>query len=754
MKRIQKEHVLSVLQERAPRAVHVGEICSRLGAPKSKAEHVARILDQLSNEGLAREMPGRRYRLESGRPAPRARETERRATPGARIIGRLSMTTRGFGFVTATDGGPDVFIPPNAVGAALHGDKVEVETRASEKGREGEVIGILDRRPIRITGEIVFYGKGAFFEPDDPRLRTPMRVEGPLPQKLGTNDTVVGELVRFPQHREDDAAVRIVEILGVRGVTEVETKKIEIRENIVEEFGDAALAEARAFGESVSAADKRDRVDLRDLDLVTIDPPDARDHDDALFAEPAPKNGIRIVVAIADVSHYVRPGTALEEEAMARATSIYLPTRAIPMLPPELSSGLASLVPKKDRLCLALDLELGPKGNVREFRVVEGVMRSRGKLTYEGVALALGLTEGGAREKAAESRVPMLQLMHEAAKTLRQKRIRRGALDFDLPEPKVVLDEEGVEPIDVVRARRDPGIREAYRIVEEMMLLANEVIAADLTERGVPAIYRVHGVPDPNKVELFCKLAASLGYDLSPEDAEDPKKLGRFLAEIEDSPQAPTLRYLLLRSMQQAVYQTTPRAGHFGLAARDYLHFTSPIRRYPDLAVHRVVRSVIRREQIDFAMLQPKLRAMAAESSRLERRAMSVERDVIDLYRTLLMRDRIGDRFEGRVSSVDPQGFYVECDVPFVDIFVPVEALGEDHFELDTLGIRLVAARSGRTITLGDRTEVELTEVSIRDRKMRGVPVGVVEARKERPKTAEGRRKAAKDRRKRSRSAS
>ena len=456
-------------------------------------------------------------------------------------------------------------------------------------------------------------------------------------------------------------------------------------------------------------------------------------------------------MAIADVSFYVRPGTALEAEATARATSIYLPTRAIPMLPPELSSGLASLVPKKDRLCLALDVELGPKGNVRDFRVVEAVMRSRAKLTYEGVARALGLTEAVPRDKAAEARLPMLELMHEAAKTLRQKRIRRGALDFDLPEPKVVLDEEGVEPVDVVRARRDPGIRLAYRIVEEMMLLANEVIAADLTERGVPAIYRVHGAPDPSKVELFCRLASSLGYDLSPEDAEDPKKLGRFLASIEDSPQAPTLRYLLLRSMQQAVYQTTPRAGHFGLAAKDYLHFTSPIRRYPDLAVHRVVRSVIRREAIDYAVLLPKLRAMAAESSRLERRAMTVERDVVDLYRTLLMRDRIGERFDGRVSSVDSHGVYVECDAPFVDIFVPVESIGEEHFELDQLGIRLVAARSGRAITLGDRAEVELTEVAIRDRKLRGTFTSAAESKAPRTGRSPARRKATKDRQRRSR---
>jgi ribonuclease R len=403
------------------------------------------------------------------------------------------------------------------------------------------------------------------------------------------------------------------------------------------------------------------------------------------------------------------------------------------MLPPELSSNLASLVPKKDRLCLAVDVELTAKGTIHRYRFVEGLMRSSARLTYGGAARALGLTDQGPKQKDAESRVEMLSTLLEASRLLRQRRLQRGALDFDLPEARVKLNEEG-EPTDVIRSRQDPGVREAYRLVEEMMLLANEVVAADLTERVVPAIYRVHGKPDDSKIELFCKLAASLGYDLSVDSAQDPRELSRFLKRIEGTPQADTLRYLLLRSMQQAMYDVDPTVGHFGLAARDYLHFTSPIRRYPDLAVHRVVRSVLRSEPIDAALVAPRLRKMAAQSSRLERRSMTVERDVVGLYRAILMRDRLGEEFDATVSGVESHGIYVSFDAPFVEALVPVERLGEDSFQVDDLGIRLTAQRSGMSYTLGDKIRVHLLDVNIERREIIAIPVERVgKAPSERP---------------------
>ncbi len=733
MSRVDRESVMDALRDRAPRAMHLMEITGQIGLPKSRKEAVAHVLDQLIELGMVREMPGRRFRLMgTGRKQPGGTFAAQRPVPtGQRLEGYVTVHPRGFAFVAAEDGGPDVFLPPHALGAALHGDRVEVVTRPSPRGREGEVVAIHARRPPRITGTLRYAGATALLEPDDYRLRSPMIVEGEVIAAAKPGQAVVADIVRYPQHADDQVGVAIRDVLGAQGLTRVEVEKIKIRESVVEDFPAAVRDEATRFGHAVPAHDKKDREDLRDFDLVTIDPEDARDHDDALFAERLPKGGFRIVIAIADVSHYVRPGSAIDEEAAARATSIYLPDRAIPMLPPELSSNLASLLPKKERLCLAVDVELTSRGGIHRYRFLEGLMRSGARLTYGGVARALGLTDEGARQKDADARVPMLEVMLEASRVLRQRRMHRGALDFDLPEARAKLNEEG-EPVDVVRSRQDPGVREAYRLVEEMMLLANEIVAADLTERVVPAIYRIHGKPDESKIELFCQLAASLGYDLSVDSAQDPRELSRFLRRIEGTPQADTLRYLLLRSMQQAMYDVDPNVGHFGLAAKDYLHFTSPIRRYPDLAVHRVVRSVIRGEHVDAAVLLPRLRKMAAQSSRLERRAMTVERDVLDLYRTILMRDRVGDEFDATVSGIDASGIYVTFDAPFVEAFVPLERIDDDEYQVDDLGIRLSGTRTGKTYTLGDKLRVHLLDVNVQRREMIAVPLDLLGRAQER----------------------
>ncbi len=576
-------------------------------------------LDELVRLGVLGEMPGNRYRARKLHgPVPSA------PSSAGLVAGVLQMTPRGFGFVGAEDGGPDVFVPPDAVGPALHGDRVEVAARPSPKGREGTVVTVLSRRNPRFTGTLEQHGKALVIVPDDPRLRGPILVLGKPPKEKRSHVAVIAELVRFPQSSDELASATVVEVLGVQGLTRVEVAKIKIREGVVEEFDEETLVEARAYGDRVSNADKADREDLRELDLVTIDPPDARDHDDAVFVERT-KGGYRVVVAIADVAHYVRPGTALDRTALARGCSIYLPDRAIPMLPPELSTNLASLVPNKDRLCLGVEIQLRKNGSIASHRLFEGVMKSGGHLTYDGVARALGLTEEPAKQPAAEKRLPMLHVLAELAKKLRAERLHRGALDFDLPEAKVKLDEANVEPIDCVRSRKDLGIREAYRMIEELMLLANEVVAAELKRRAVPAIYRIHGKPDEKKVQSFAKVASALGHAMDVEAARDPQKLSAFLREIEDTDEAPVLRYLLLRAMQQAAYDVNGDVGHFGLAAKDYLHFTSPIRRYPDLVVHRVVRSLVRNETVDGAALLPRMRRAAVEASRLERRAMQVE---------------------------------------------------------------------------------------------------------------------------------
>jgi ribonuclease R len=399
------------------------------------------------------------------------------------------------------------------------------------------------------------------------------------------------------------------------------------------------------------------------------------------------------------------------------------------MLPPELSVHLASLVPGEDRLVLAVAVHVAENGRIRGHRLIEGVIRSRARLTYGGVARALGLSDVPPRQPEAEASLPLLRTLYAVSKALRMRRQRRGALDFELPEAKVLLDSRG-EPVDVIPSREDTGIKTAYGIIEDLMLLANEVVAADLVRRKVPVIYRVHGPPDPRRVETFAAVAEAFGHPLEEDAASSPKKLQRFLRRIAGTPYEQSLSYLLLRSMQQATYDVA-NIGHFALATRSYLHFTSPIRRYPDLAVHRIVRMLVRGERIEAEEMRAKLQEQAIQSSRMERRAMMVEREVVNVYRCLLMKDRIGDEFEATITAVTERGLSVTVDRPFVEMRIPIERLGEDEYELDGLGIGLVGRRSGHAYVLGARLLVRLEAVALEHRELIAAPSALPDARRD-----------------------
>jgi ribonuclease R len=698
--------------------MHLMEVVGALELPKTRKSDVLDVLEQLKELGMAREMPGHRFRLNDRPPPPKKKMgVERAPTPdGDLVSGWLTRHPRGFGFVAAEDGGPDVFVPGLALGPALHGDRVQVRARPSAKGREGEVVDIVRHGVSRVAGVLRSSPQGAWLEPSDPRWPERVDVEGTIPLGVEQGDEVVALIEHYPEYEGDRMRARVIATLGVRGSAAVEIEKIKIREGIEEEFPEDTLAEAQAFGTRVREEEIAAREDLRGLDLLTIDPPDARDHDDAVWVERLGDGSFRAIVAIADVSHYVREGTALDRAALERGTSIYLPDRVIPMLPHELSSNLASLVPNEDRLTLAVEAEVGPKGAIKSYRFLEGVMRSRARLSYQGVARALRFTDGGEVQHEAESRRDLLHAMWDLSQILRARRRQRGSLDFDLPEAEIVLDAEG-EPEEIRRSRTDPGVRKAYGMIEDLMLLANEVVATDLSRRGIPAIYRVHGRPDENRIALFAELAKSLGYKLDEDAAERPGKLADFLKRVEGTPHAQALNFLLLRAMQQATYDTE-NVGHFALAAPNYLHFTSPIRRYPDLAVHRIVRALIREEKIDRRELEDTLNEQAAASSRLERRAMTIDREATDLYRAIFMKDRIGDHFDAVVTGVAEHGLYVTFEDPFVDARCPIDSLGDDWYELDNLGLRLVGRRTGRGFALGDPLTVRLENVSIPDRQL------------------------------------
>ena len=647
---------------------------------------------------------------------------------GARREGYLTINPRGFGFVASGEAaGDDVFVAKEGLLGAMHGDKVVVAISGrGPRGPEGHIVGVMLRAVIRVAGVLRRRGKSAWLEPDDMRIRGPIvlmgdsDVRGPEGNSGQDGDAAVVALTRYPDVPDENAEGKLVAVLGKPGEINVEIAKVLVARQIAEVHTPEAFAEAEAFGDTVPTAMLEGREDLTHIPLPTIDPEDARDHDDAVWVERTDAGGYRAYIAIADVSSYVTPGTHLDAEAKARGCSVYLPDRAIPMLPRPLSSNLCSLLPDVVRLCLCADVVLDAGGGIVTSRLVRGFMNSRAKLTYGGVARALGFTEVPPREPKADEMVDGLRVAYELSRLLRTKRMKRGALDFDLPEAKVVLDPEKGTPIDVQRRDKDPGTKKAYQLIEELMLLGNEVVASYLTEREVPTIFRIHAPPDEKKLVRFSALAEQLGIPFDVEATKDPKAMGALLKSFADHPSANVLNMLLLRSMKQATYDIG-NVGHFGLASKAYLHFTSPIRRYPDIVSHRAVHAVVQKGKIGRSSEEiGKLADAALAASVAERKAMEVEREVVDLYRAVLMQSHIGKRFEGTVTAMVGSGMFVALDAPFVDVLVRFEDCGADRFELDDEGLRAVAKRSGEAIQLGDRMTVDIIDVAILRRAVYG----------------------------------
>lgn len=694
--------ILACLAE-ASHPIHAREIASLLGVKEAQYPRLLSLMDQLCLEGAVHRRPGQRF-------ATKTREAPQRES----FTGLLGMHPRGFGFVVAA-GRPDVYVAADGIGGALHGDTVQVSVvNRTPRGLEGRIEAVVARRNPRVAGTLRRKRSGQWLEPDDARLRGPI-VLGPNPAETkDAKDGVaaVAEITRFPESADENPQGVLISVLGAPGDPNVEVAKILVREQIEEDHSADAVKEAEAAAARIQKLSLEGRRDLRALPLPTIDPEEARDHDDALWVERT-EAGYRAYVAIADVSEYVQPESALDAEASARGCTLYLPDRAVPMLPTALAGDLCSLLPDRDRLCLCVIADLDQRGQVTSFEVVEGVMRSAAMLTYSGVALALGFTSEGVRSVQAEALRPGLRVLDDLARKLRKARLRRGALDLDLPEAHVQLDDKTGAPVDVVRRARDPGVKRAYQMVEELMLLANELVAQWLCNKGALGVFRVHAAPELEKLERLSGLAEKLGLPLDLEQLRDPLGLSRWLLKIAEHPRKFALESLALRSLKQAAYDIV-NIGHFGLASDAYLHFTSPIRRYPDLVVHRIVKSILRGVRLDKSPAAvEQLRSIATHASMRERASMDVEREVVDLYRAALMRDRIGDEFEGTVTGVIGTGVFVALDAPFVDVLVRLEGLGPDRYEFAEGDLAIVGMRSGESITLGDRMRVRIEDVSI-----------------------------------------
>ncbi|MBL8950530.1 MAG: VacB/RNase II family 3'-5' exoribonuclease [Myxococcaceae bacterium] len=568
-----------------------------------------------------------------------------------RIEGTLKVHPNGFGFVHPSSGeGENIFVTPADAARALDNDKVVVELVEGRDGRTtGRIVDVRDRTRQFVVGEYRENKHGAFVQTDIGPVSVPKtqlaRDGDAVKVRLG-----VGKRVLSP---DDRLTGEVAGSLGKMGDMSVEVLGIAYAQGFNEEFPAEVMDEADAVETTVleAEANEKGRRDLRAMGLVTIDGEDARDFDDAVWVTDHPK-GYRLVVAIADVSHYVEDGDALDAEALRRATSVYLPGRVLPMLPERLSNGICSLKPDEDRLCMVADMVIDKAGVAVSSELYPAVMRSAARCTYEEVHAVLAGRDVPHRVKFR----PLFEKLLELSKVLTKMRLDRGAIDFDINETRVELNEDGT-PKRMARRER----LESHRIVEECMLAANEAVARYFRERGVPTLSRYHAPPDEEKLAAFAALAGAYGLNVR-QGPMSSKELNALLKQLVGHPEQRALNQLLLRSMMQAIY-SSQNDGHYGLGADDYLHFTSPIRRYPDLIVHRLLRQIWAKERVDGDELEKK----AVQSSERERAAMKVEREVVSFYSCLMLKDRVGEELPATVSSLAEGGFYAELDGLYIE---------------------------------------------------------------------------------------
>ena len=618
------------------------------------------------------------------------------------VPGTVTAHRDGFGFLVPDDGSDDVFLPVPEMRAILDGDRIAVRVSGRGRGgrRAGTVVEILARSRESLVGR--YHGDrdlGWVVETG----RSPHRFIVTEKDRGGAQH---GQLVKLeileypgPVH---EARGRVAEVIGDPREPRVLTDAAIEMFHIPSRWPAAALKEGRLIGSEVAAADKRDRTDLRDMPLVTIDGEDARDFDDAVYAEPL-ADGWRLVVAIADVSHYVRSGDAIDAEARRRGTSVYFPDRVVPMLPEELSNELCSLKPHVDRLCMVCDMRVDPRGNVTASRFYRGVMHSRARLTYNIVDQ---YHRGESEARIPDAVKPVVDNLYRVYRCLHQARERRGALDLDLPEIKIQLDAAGGIVGVTSRLRND-----AHRLIEECMIAANVEAARYLRKHKLTTLYRVHAGPEGDKLEELRLLFQGLGIPIADTAGTKPREINRVLRQISDRPDFPMLATAVLRSMKQAVYQPANK-GHFGLALNCYVHFTSPIRRYPDLLVHRGIGHLLDGgKPAAFPVGMPAAEQLGTTTSVQERRADEATRYVEARCKCLFMQEHVGATLDGVVTGVTHFGLFVMLRDLLVDGLIHVTSLPSDYYHLESGGRGLKGERTGRAFRLGDDVRVRVVRV-------------------------------------------
>jgi ribonuclease R len=720
------------------------QLVRELGAKGASREELEAALARLTARGDLLEMRAGHYTVTA-----RSREF---------AIGRLNMHRDGYGFLISErpiEGiTGDVFIPPESAERAMHGDRVVVRiARIEADGRaDGEIVKILKRAHPTVVGEFRIGRRGQYVAPHDDRIRQWIEIPdgmelppgGPVVDRIGVApprvdrvEDLVGMVVNVELLDYEEHVGRVIEILGHADDFGVDVEVIIRKHHLPHQFPPEVVEQAEAAPTAIGAAELQGRRDFRGMDIVTIDGETARDFDDAVWVDKLANGNYALHVHIADVSHYVRPGSPIDGEARLRGTSVYFPDRAVPMLPAQLSTNICSLAPQQDRLVLSALLEIDHQGEVVAQEFVEGVIRSVERMTYTNVHQLL---EGDAalRERYRPL-VERFELMQELALVLNRKRVRRGSIDFDLPEPLIEFDQFGAMT-GVTRAPRNI----AHRLIEEFMLAANEAVAAHLEQSLEASIYRIHEKPDPKRVVEFEEVAAHFGYSLGVgaipvkrfsftdrrrDGGKKHKELmltgddinissrnyQRLVAKVEGKPEERILSYLMLRSLRQARY-SVDNQGHFALAARTYTHFTSPIRRYPDLIVHRLLRGLLTGR--DPGLPYGELKSMAEDCSLSERRAADAERELVEWKKVKFMAERVGQEFDALVISTAKYGLFVELADLFIEGLAPIDSLPGDEYTYQETVRKVVGRRTRREFAIGDRVRVILDRVDGNERKL------------------------------------
>jgi len=705
------EQILDAIKSKVDHPATVRELMQCLKLSREHRVTLRRRLATLVGSGALIKVRGNRYGL------PDRMQL---------VTGRVTVNPRGFGFVTpdqpvaGLDG--DLYIAGANLNQAMHGDRVvaRVEHQRSEGRAEGRIVRILERATDQLVGRLETDESGlAYVVPFDRRLVMDVHIPRGESGEAKAGQLVVVVLTRFPTPTRGPVG-RVTEVLGNLDTPGVDTELVIRKFGIPDDHRDAAIAEARKLGSLVRPRDIKGRHDFRACQTVTIDGETARDFDDAITLEKLPNGRFWLGVHIADVSHYVPEGSALDAAAYERGTSVYFPDRAVHMFPEELSTGLCSLNPDVDRLVQSCLMEIDARGTVCRYEIHDGVIHSDARMTYTDVNAILVDRDPDTRARYV-SLVPMFELMGELFEALNARRRRRGSIDFDLPAAEFLMDDEGrVEAIVAVERNQ------AHRIIEECMLIANETVASHLEEEGTPSLFRVHESPDPLKVEEFEDFTTSLGYSLgAPSEGVAPRHFQRMLQRLRGKPEERPVAFLMLRTMKQARYDIQNR-GHFGLAVPSYTHFTSPIRRYPDLVVHRAlretrpgVRSVSARAARSEALLE-----VASHTSEVERRAEDAEREVVQWKKVRFMADKVGDEFTGYVTGVTAFGLFVELVEHFVEGLVHISSMADDYYTFFERQHELRGEKSRKVYRLGDVAEVQLVRV---DREHRKLDLALVE---------------------------